>query len=123
MASYLFYGLWNPPLILLLWISTMVDWMAGNKLFREERQKVRKLWLLLSLFVNLGFLAFFKYNNFLLENFIWLAGIAGITFQARPLDIILPMGISFYTFQTMSYTIDMYYKKIQPARTFLDFAL
>jgi alginate O-acetyltransferase complex protein AlgI len=123
LASYLFYGLWNPPLILLLWISTMVDWVAGNKLYKEERPRVRKLWLLLSMFVNLGFLAFFKYNNFLLENFILIAGTVGIDFQARPLDIILPMGISFYTFQTMSYTIDMYYKKIEPARTFLDFAL
>ncbi len=123
LASYLFYGLWNPPLILLLWISTMIDWVAGNKLFKEERPKARKLWLLLSLFVNLGFLAFFKYNNFLLENFIFLADAVGITFQARPLDIILPMGISFYTFQTMSYTIDIYYKRIEPARTFLDFAL
>jgi alginate O-acetyltransferase complex protein AlgI len=123
LASYVFYGLWNPPLILLLWISTMVDWVAGNKLYKEERPKVRKLWLLLSMFVNLGFLAFFKYNNFLLQNFIFLANAVGIDFQAMPLDIILPMGISFYTFQTMSYTIDMYNKKIEPARTFLDFAL
>ncbi len=123
LASYVFYGLWNPPLILLLWISTMVDWVAGNKLYKEERPKVRKMWLLLSMFVNLGFLAFFKYNNFLLQNFIFLANAIGIDFQAMPLDIILPMGISFYTFQTMSYTIDMYYKKIEPARTFLDFAL
>jgi alginate O-acetyltransferase complex protein AlgI len=75
------------------------------------------------MFVNLGFLGFFKYGNFLLENFTLLLNAVGIEFQARPMDIILPMGISFYTFQTMSYTIDMYYKKIQPARTFLDFAL
>jgi alginate O-acetyltransferase complex protein AlgI len=60
-ASYLFYGLWNPPLILLLWISTMVDWLAGNKLAKEEDPTTRKLWLLLSMAVNLGFLAFFKY--------------------------------------------------------------
>jgi alginate O-acetyltransferase complex protein AlgI len=123
LASYVFYGLWNPPLIVLLWISTMVDWTAGNKLVKEERPKVRKLWLLLSMAVNLGFLAFFKYGDFLLENFVGMANGIGWDFQARPMDIILPMGISFYTFQTMSYTIDIYKRKIEPAKTFLDFAL
>lgn len=123
LASYVFYGLWNPPLILLLWISTMVDWTAGNKLAKEERPKVRKMWLLLSMVVNLGFLAFFKYGDFLLENFVGIANGIGWDFQARPMDIILPMGISFYTFQTMSYTIDIYKRKIEPAKTFLDFAL
>lgn len=123
LASYVFYGLWNPPLILLLWISTMVDWTAGNKLAKEERPKVRKLWLLLSMVVNLGFLAFFKYGDFLLENFVLLSNSVGWDFQAKPMDIILPMGISFYTFQTMSYTIDIYKKRIGPAKTFLDFAL
>ena len=68
-SSYVFYGLWNPPLIVLLWISTVVDWTAGKKLAVIENQRKRKLWLLLSLCVNLGFLAFFKYGNFLLENF------------------------------------------------------
>lgn len=81
------------------------------------------MWLLLSMFVNLGFLAFFKYGDFLLENFTVVMNSIGIDFQARPMDIILPMGISFYTFQTMSYTIDMYKGKIERARTFLDFAL
>lgn len=123
LSSYVFYGLWNPPLILLLWISTMVDWTAGKQLAKEERPKVRKMWLLLSMIVNLGFLAFFKYGDFLLENFVLLANGVGWNFQPRPMDIILPMGISFYTFQTMSYTIDIYKKKIEPAKTFLDFAL
>jgi len=123
LASYVFYGLWNPPLVILLWISTIVDWTAGNKLAVETNNKKRKMWLLLSMFVNLGFLAFFKYGNFLLENFISLMNSIGIEYQAQPMDIILPMGISFYTFQTMSYTIDIYNKKIKPAHTFLDFAL
>ncbi|NND62483.1 MAG: MBOAT family protein [Flavobacteriaceae bacterium] len=129
LASYVFYGLWNPPLVVLLWISTVVDWTAGRKLAVIENQRKRKLWLLLSMFVNLGFLAFFKYGNFLLENFTLLVNAIGWDFKPLPMDIILPMGISFYTFQTMSYTIDMYYKKtkpytgIEPARTFLDFAL
>lgn len=122
-ASYVFYGLWNPPLVILLWISTMVDWTAGNKLSVEENERKRKFWLLLSMFVNLGFLAFFKYGNFLMENFVSLVNSLGMEYQPRPMDIILPMGISFYTFQTMSYTIDMYHKRMPPARTFLDFAL
>lgn len=123
LASYIFYGLWNPPLVILLWISTVVDWTAGKQLAIEENQKKRKMWLLLSMFVNLGFLAFFKYGNFLLENFTSCLNAIGFEYQAQPMDIILPMGISFYTFQTMSYTIDMYKRKIEPARTFLDFAL
>jgi len=123
LASYVFYGLWNPPLILLLWISTMVDWTAGNKLAKETDPKIRKLWLLLSMFVNLGFLAFFKYGNFLLENFTAMVNAVDIYYHPQKMDILLPMGISFYTFQTMSYTIDLYHKKIKPANTFLDFAL
>ena len=123
LTSYIFYGLWNPPLILLLWISTYVDWFAGNKLAVEENDSRRKWWLMLSMTVNLGFLAFFKYGNFLLENFTSLLNSFGMDFHPMPMDILLPMGISFYTFQTMSYTIDIYNRKIGPANTFLDFAL
>lgn len=123
LASYIFYGMWNPPLVILLWISTMVDWTAGKRLASENNQRKRKMWLLLSMFVNLGFLAFFKYGNFLLENFTALLNSAGMAYEPQPMDIILPMGISFYTFQTMSYTIDVYKKQIEPAKTFLDFAL
>ncbi len=123
LSSYVFYGMWNPPLIILLWISTMVDWTAGKRLAVEENQKKRKLWLILSMCVNLGFLGFFKYGDFLLENFTALVNSIGMEFEAQPMDIILPMGISFYTFQTMSYTIDMYKRKTERAKTFLDFAL
>ena len=122
-ASYVFYAVWNPPLVILLWISTAVDWIAGKKLYREENPRRRKMWLLLSLFVNLGFLAFFKYGGFLLENFTQLLNLVGIEFQAASPDIILPMGISFYTFQTMSYTLDMYFKRSVPAKSLLDFSL
>ncbi len=123
LASYIFYGLWNPPLIILLWISTLVDWTAGKKLVALNDPVKRKFWLMLSIFVNLGFLAFFKYGQFLLENFQYVLGWIGVSYEPLEWDIILPMGISFYTFQTMSYTIDLYRRKIQPARTFLDFAL
>jgi len=122
LASYIFYGLWNPPLILLLWISTLVDWTAGKKL-ASETTKNRKFWLWLSLVVNLGFLAFFKYGHFLLENFQQIVQLLGRSYTPPEWDILLPMGISFYTFQTMSYTIDLYYKRVEPARNFLDFAL
>ncbi|WNM18674.1 MBOAT family O-acyltransferase [Flavobacterium capsici] len=122
-ASYVFYGLWNPPLVILLWISTVVDWITGKKLSIVENQTQRKLWLLLSMAVNLGFLFFFKYGNFLLENFTLLMNQIGVDYHPRPMDIILPMGISFYTFQTMSYTIDMYNRSCERAKTFLDFAL
>jgi len=122
-ASYVFYGLWNPPLVILLWISTIVDWVAGKRLAVEENQRKRKLWLILSMCVNLGFLAFFKYRDFMLDNFTAVVNSYGYGYQAQPMDIILPMGISFYTFQTMSYTIDMYLRRTERARTFLDFAL
>jgi alginate O-acetyltransferase complex protein AlgI len=123
LASYLFYALWNPPLILLLWISTVVDWTAAGRMYREDDPRKRKLWLLLSLVVNLGFLSFFKYGGFLLENFSALVNLLGADYHPVAPDILLPMGISFYTFQTLSYTIDMYYRRTEPAKTFLDFAL
>ena len=123
LASYIFYGLWNPPLIILLWISTVVDWTAGNKMAALKDPKKRKYWLLLSIFVKLGFLAFFKYGNFLMENFQIVLGLIDISYTPPKWDILLPMGISFYTFQTMSYTIDLYKRRMQPAKTFLDFAL
>ena len=93
LASYVFYAMWNPPLIILLWISTMVDWTAGNKLYKEEDPRRRKMWLMLSLVINLGFLAFFKYGGFLLENFTALLNLAGMDFHPAAPDILLPMGI------------------------------
>ena len=123
LASYLFYAAWNPPLVILLWISTAVDWWVGNRLFKSDTEKGRKSILMVSLVVNLGFLAFFKYGGFLLENFLGLTAMMGLDWQVAAPDIILPMGISFYTFQTMSYSIDMYYRRTQPAKTMLDFAL
>lgn len=123
LASYIFYGLWNPPLVILLWISTIIDWTAGQAMFKETNQNKRRLWLMLSVVANLGFLAFFKYGAFLLENFSLLVNALGLEWSPAKPDIILPMGISFYTFQTMSYSLDIYKRRIEPARTFLDFAL
>jgi alginate O-acetyltransferase complex protein AlgI len=122
-ASYIFYAAWNPPFVILLWLSTLVDWYVAKALADEEVQVRRRLLLAVSLAVNLGLLGFFKYGEFLLENFIELASLAGFSYTPAKLDIILPVGISFYTFQTLSYTLDVYFKKAQRCQSFLDFAL
>jgi alginate O-acetyltransferase complex protein AlgI len=122
-ASYIFYAAWNPPFVLLLWISTGIDWYVARALENEERLGRRRLLLTISLTGNLGLLGFFKYGGFLLENFVELMHLAGIEYQAAAPDIILPVGISFYTFQTLSYTLDVYFRRARPSHSFLDFAL
>ncbi len=122
-SSYLFYSAWNPPFVILIWISTAVDWMAARRISASSRPGSRRLFLLLSLATNLGILGFFKYGNFLLENFVWLMTSVGIEFQPAALDLFLPIGISFYTFQTLSYTIEVYRRKIEPSDSLLDFSL
>lgn len=121
-ASYLFYAAWNPPFVLLLWLSTIVDWVASRKIHRSEGRR-RKAWLMVSLATNLGVLAYFKYGEFFLQNFQELLSLWGIAYQAPEFNIVLPMGISFYTFQTLSYTIDIYNRKAAPWHSFLDYAL
>ena len=122
-ASYLFYAAWNPPFIILLWISTVVDWYAAQKLVHAEKPAARRAWMLLSVVANLGMLSYFKYGHFLLENFSLLMSHIGVAYQAPQFDIILPVGISFYTFATMSYTLDIYLRRAEPAKNFLDYAL
>lgn len=123
LASYLFYAVWNPPFILLLIFSTLLDFGVGNKLATETNTLKRKFLLSLSLLGNLGPLAYFKYGNFFLENFTTLMNSIGVAYQAPPMDIILPIGISFYTFQTLCYSLDMYNRKYAPVKSFLDFGL
>ena len=122
-ASYLFYAAWNPPFVILLWISTVVDWWAAQWMVRSERHATRRAWMLISVVVNLGMLGYFKYGHFLLENFVTIAGALGIVYQPPKWDIILPVGISFYTFATLSYTLDVYMRRAKPAKRFLDYAL
>jgi alginate O-acetyltransferase complex protein AlgI len=122
-ASYVFYAAWNPPFILLLWISTIVDWYAAQGLVRAERAPARRAWMLLSVVANLGMLLYFKYGSFLLQNFTVLMATIGVDYHAPQIDIVLPVGISFYTFATMSYTLDVYLRRALPARNFLDYAL
>lgn len=122
-SSYMFYAVWNPPFVLMLWFSTVVDWWLARRIAKTEDRLRRKLLLCGSLVANLGLLAFFKYGTFVLENFqVLLAGL-GVHYQPPPLEIVLPVGISFYTFQTLSYTIDVYRRQINPWPSFLDFAL
>ena len=121
--SYIFYAAWNPPFILLLWISTVVDWYAAQGLVRAQRPAARRAWMLLSVIANLGMLLYFKYGTFLLHNFAALAGAFGVHYSPPAFDIVLPVGISFYTFATMSYTLDVYLRRALPARNFLDYAL
>ncbi|MGC1302155.1 MAG: MBOAT family O-acyltransferase [Caulobacteraceae bacterium] len=122
-ASYLFYASWNPPFVVLLWISTFVDYFAARWIARQTRSGPRRLALIVSLGVNLGMLGFFKYGGFLEDNFERLAALVGVMYHAPKWNIVLPLGISFYTFQTLSYTIDVYQKRIAPSRSFLNFAL
>ncbi|HMO61961.1 MAG TPA: MBOAT family O-acyltransferase [Ferruginibacter sp.] len=123
LASYLFYAAWNPPFIILLWLSTVIDYVVGKKMYTETHVAKRRLLLFISLAGNLGLLAFFKYGGFLLQNFTGLCQLAGIDFQAAKPDIILPVGISFYTFQTLSYTLDIYLRRSEPEKSLLDFSL
>src|SRR5690348_3167319 len=122
-ASYIFYSAWNPPFVMLLWISTVVDWYAAQGLVKARRESARHAWMLLSVIANLGMLGYFKYGNFLLDNFAAVLHAAGIAYQPAPHDIVLPVGISFYTFATLSYTLDVYLRRALPAENFLDYAL
>ncbi len=122
-SSYIFYAAWNPPFVVLLWLSTAVDWFVAKRMARTERPSRRKLLLLASLATNLGLLGFFKYGNFLLDNFVFIVNSIGIDYSPAPGNIVLPVGISFFTFQTLSYTIDVYHRKMEPWKRFGDFAL
>jgi alginate O-acetyltransferase complex protein AlgI len=121
-ASYVFYGWWDWRFLSLIIFSTIVDYSIGVALSNENNQKKRKLFLWLSIIVNLGFLGFFKYYNFFLDNLITAFTLFGTELRTSSLKIILPVGISFYTFQTLSYTIDVYRKKLNPTKNFVAFA-
>ena len=121
-ASYLFYGWWDWKFLSLIFFSTLIDYFIGRKLFTEEKTTNRKILLWSSIVINLGFLGFFKYYNFFIENFITAFTFFGCNINANSLNIILPVGISFYTFQTLSYSIDVYKKKLEPTKDFIAFA-
>lgn len=121
-ASYLFYGWWDWRFLSLILFSTIVDYSVGLGLLKQENQTKRKILLWTSILVNLGFLGFFKYYNFFLDNFITAFSFFGSEIKANSLNIILPVGISFYTFQTLSYSIDVYKRKLEPTKDFIAFS-
>lgn len=122
-ASYVFYAAWDYRFLSLILISTVVDYTAALAMSRSAKESARRLWLLLSLVVNLGMLGFFKYFNFFAESASDLMAAFGVELSQTTLDITLPVGISFYTFQTLSYTIDVYRGKLKPRTQLLDVAL
>lgn len=122
LASYLFYGWWDYRFLSLLLLSSLVDFCVGIYLAKENRTMNRKMLLWISLIVNLGMLGFFKYYNFFLQNFVEAFSFFGKKIQPSSLNIILPVGISFYSFQTLSYVIDVYRRKLEPTRNFIAFS-
>ena len=121
-ASYVFYGWWDWRFLSLIVFSTLIDYSVGLKLKDEVNQFRRKVLLWVSIIVNLGFLGVFKYYNFFLDSLYEVAPGLQTVLGFNTLDIILPVGISFYTFQTLSYTIDVYKKKLEPTKSLIDFA-
>lgn len=121
-ASYIFYGWWDYRFLFLIFFSTLVDYSVGIALNSDKFSRQKKTLLLVSLIVNLGLLAFFKYYNFFVDNFVTAFSFFGYSMNSSSLNIILPVGISFYTFQTLSYTIDVYKQKLNPTLNFISFA-
>ena len=121
--SYAFYAAWDVPFVLLLWGSTIVDWHIAKAIARSEAPRRRKLLLAVTLSFNLGLLGYFKYAGFLARSLGGIASAVGLTWSPGTFDIVLPIGISFYTFMTISYVVDVYLRRAAPARSFLDYAL
>ena len=122
-ASYVFYSWWDWRFLTLIWTSTLVDFWAGERIESSTSTRRRRSYLLLSICTNLGILAYFKYAGFFVDSFVDVMGSLGFNLSIEPLRIILPVGISFYTFQTMSYSIDIYRNNLKPTKSLLDFAL
>jgi len=122
-VSYIFYGFWDWRFLSLILISSLMDYFLalGISQTPDANKRKRKFMLILSLVLNLGFLGFFKYYNFFVESFISTFALFGKEFNYSPLNIILPVGISFYTFQSLSYTLDVYFKKMEPTRKLINF--
>src|SRR5215217_211839 len=122
-ASYVFYAAWNPPFALLLFATTSLDFWLGARIAAEDEQRRRKVWMVVSVAVNLSMLGFFKYGNFLLDNVVWLLANIGVNYHPPHMGILLPVGISFYTFHSLSYTLDVYRRATQPTKSLRDFVL
>ena len=121
LSSYYFYGLWDWRFLTLIIFSSFVDFFVGISIEKSNNPKSRKLYLLVSLVVNIGLLMFFKYFNFFIDNFVDVFTFFGKPISISSLNIILPVGISFYTFQTLSYSIDIYKKKLHATTDIISF--
>lgn len=120
-SSYIFYAWWDWRFLSLIIISSIIDYIAGLRIYNAENEKYRKIWLIISLIANLGFLSIFKYYNFFAESFTQAVSVLGWQPNDLTLNIILPVGISFYTFQTLSYTIDIYRRDFKPTTDIISF--
>jgi D-alanyl-lipoteichoic acid acyltransferase DltB (MBOAT superfamily) len=123
LASYYFYGCWDWRFLILLTFSTLLDFFTGLKIYQTDNEKIRKLWLVLFVGINLGFLGVFKYYNFFALSFANLFNSLGFQINPGLLQLILPVGISFYTFHGLSYIFDVYKRKILPSENFVNYSL
>lgn len=121
-CSYIFYGVWDWRFLSLIIGSTLIDYVVGHKIYSSKQKKVKNRWLIVSLAVNLGILGFFKYFNFFIDSSIRLFEATGIPLNSVTLNIVLPVGISFYTLQTLSYSLDIYFGKLKPQKSLLNLA-
>jgi alginate O-acetyltransferase complex protein AlgI len=121
-ASYLFYGWWDYRFLGLLVFTTIVDYFLAIQIHKTHAKKRKRLFLAISLLMNLGILLFFKYANFFISSWVDAWSLLHIKFDLATLKIVLPIGVSFYTFQELSYTIDVYYGRMKPARNFINFS-
>lgn len=122
-ASYVFYGYWDWRFLGLIMVSTLVDYVVAQRVAATETDRGRTRWLLVSLVVNLGILGYFKYAGFFVDSALRFVDAIGFTANETMFRVLLPVGISFYTFQTISYTMDVYRRRIEPERSLLTFAV
>ena len=122
-SSYVFYGLWDYRFLFLLAFSTLLDYFTGLQIYQAASAQRKKMWLFISVSVNLGFLFFFKYYNFFIESFAELCSTIGFRPDPWTLKIILPIGISFYTFHGLSYVFDIYYKNYKPSTNIVEYSV
>jgi len=123
LASYVFYAFWDWRFLFLLMFSTLLDYFTGLQIHASTSKQNKRIWLTISVITNLGFLCFFKYYNFFSSSFAILLGHFGLISHASTLSLILPVGISFYTFHGLSYVFDIYNEKIKPRTNIIDYSL
>jgi len=123
LSSYVFYGWWDYRFLFLLVFSTFLDFFTGLKIYNSKKPTDKKTWLIISVVINLGFLCFFKYYNFFIDSFIPLIETIGFKPHIWTLNLILPVGISFYTFHGLSYVFDIYNNKYTPTKNFIDYSV